>query len=175
MVNTESKKIFINEEKIGQQNLLTITGKIEIEKSKKGNYFIKELIYVSFHYSYNSNEAETMQFKGVDMFNLIAALEEIYITGSSEFKKFTDSNKSKNSDENKKKFISLNQENDMIYINLNLSNSNEKFKPLMNISFKKYEVKGVIKTLECFMNEYKQAFYKAQRSYEKINRERKED
>jgi hypothetical protein len=44
-----------------------------------------------------------------------------------------------------------------------------KFKVISRVVFEKYEIKGVIKTLESFMSEYKTYYYKCQRAYDKAN------
>ena len=176
MENSETLKIFINEEIFGQKNLLTITGKIEISESKKGNYFAKELIYLSFTETYNTNATTTMQLKGIDIYNLANALEETIMYNSSPYKKFTDSSKSKNIESNERKFIAVNKDGGKIFINLNIAEEiNDKFKTILNVAFEQYEVKGIIKTLDAFMQEYKTNFYKTQRYYEKVNKKKKND
>lgn len=171
----EKLKIFVNEETFGQRNLMTITGKIEVSLSSQNNYFATELIYLSFTDTYDTNSTQTMQLKGIDVYNLIAGLEEIIINKSSSFKKFTDSSKSKNTEQNIKKALMINTDKEKIFINLNVSSAttNNAYKNLCHVTFENYEVKGVIKTLEAFMYEYKQNFYKTQRAYEKLNKKNK--
>lgn len=176
MENSETLKIFINEEIFGLKNLLTITGKIEISESKKGNYFAKELIYLSFTESYNTNSTTTMQLKGIDVYNLANALEETLMYNSSQYKKFTDSSKSKNIKSNERKFIAVNKDGEKIFINLNIAEEKiEKFKTILYVAFERYEVKGIIRTLDAFMQEYKTNLYKTQRFYEKLNKKKKRD
>ncbi len=176
MENSETLKIFINEEIFGLKNLLTITGKVEISTSSKGNYFARELIYLSFTESYNTNSTTTMQLKGIDIYNLMNALEETLMYNSSPYKKFTDSSKSKNIKSNERKYIAVNKDAEKIFINLNIAEEkNDKFKTILYVSFEKFEVKGVIKTLDAFMQEFKTNFYKIQRSYEKINKKIKQE
>lgn len=170
-------KIFVNEEIFGQRNLLTVTGKIEISLSKKENYFATELIYLSFTDTYNTNSTITMQLKGIDVYNLIGGLEDVLLNNKSDFKKFTDSNKSKNSDAAQRKFLVIKVDGTKVFINLNISDNttSNNFKPISNVSFEYFEIKGVIKTLEAFMIEYKSVFYKTQRAYEKLNKKKIED
>ena len=172
MESKETLKVFVNEESFGQKNLLTITGKVEIAESTKGNYYAKELIYLSFTNVFNTNSTITMQLKGIDIYNLMSALEETTINKSSKYKKFTDSSKSNNSEKNTRKFIAVkyDTETEKIFINLNIQESNDNYKTTSFVVFETYEVKGVIKTLEMFMIEYKNFFYKTQRAYEKVNK-----
>lgn len=174
MENSATKKIFINEEMFGQVNSITITGKIEIATSKQGNYFVSELIFLSFTNAYDTSSTVNMKIKGFDVYNLSAALTKILEKGSSDYKKFTDSSKSKNTYNNNKKFISLKldeKDNSKVFINLvsNSEDNSNKYNVISNVSFEKYEVPGIIKTLDTFMSNYKQYFYKCQRAYEKLN------
>ncbi|WP_418181267.1 hypothetical protein ACNSOL_12225 (plasmid) [Aliarcobacter lanthieri] len=167
-----TKKIFINEEIFGQKNLLTITGKIEISISRASNYIVSELIFISFTNVYDTSSTVTMKLKGIDIYNLSSAIGEIIRTGKSEYKKFTDSSKSKESEANNKKFISLAIDKDgKLNINLVMDESTvpNSFKIISRVQFEKYESEGIIKTLESFMNEYKKYYYKCQRAYEKQN------
>lgn len=175
MENSETLKIFVNEESFGQRNLITITGKIEISNSSKGNYFAKELIYISFTNLYETNSTVTMQLRGIDIFNMMYALEETLEKQHSDFKKFTDSSKSKNINSNARKFIATkyDKEKKKIFLNLNMQENNETFKTISFVVFEPFEIKGVVKSLELFMNEYKTFFYKTQRAYEKFNVEKK--
>lgn len=172
MESKETLKVFVNEESFGQKNLLTITGKVEIAESTKGNYYVKELIYLSFTNAFNTNSTITMQLKGIDIYNLMNALEETTINKSSKYKKFTDSSKSNNSEKNTRKFIAVkyDTETEKIFINLNIQESSNDYKTTSYVVFETFEVKGVIKTLEMFMIEYKNFFYKTQRAYEKVNK-----
>ncbi|MEV9477603.1 hypothetical protein ACOTVS_11955 [Aliarcobacter butzleri] len=165
------RKIFVNEESFGQKNLLTITGKIEVEFSKASNYVVNELIFISFTNVYDISSTVTMKVNGIDIYNLSSALLELLQTGKSDYKKFTDSSKSKDSDTKNKKFISLVIDNTgKININFVMNEeTQENFKIISRVVFEKYEVKGVIKTLESFMSEYKTYYYKCQRAYEKEN------
>lgn len=174
-MENEKLKIFVNEEIFGQRNLLTITGKIEINISKQDNYFATELFYLTFTDTYNTSSSITMQLKGIDVYNLIGAFEDILQKQNSDFKKFTDSNKSKNSESEQKKFLNVKIEDAKVFVNLNISDSttNQKFKKICYVSFELYEIKGVIKTLESLMQEYKSMFYKTQRAYEKLNKNKK--
>lgn len=171
----EKVQIFVNEETFGQRNLMTITGRIEVSLSNQNNYFATELIYLSFTDTYDTNSTQTMQLKGMDVYNLMCGLEEVLIKKSSSFRKFTDSSKSKNTEQNIRKALMINCEKEKVYINLNVSSAatNNAFKPLCSVAFEIYEVNGVVKTLEAFMNEYKQNFYKTQRAYEKMNKKNK--
>lgn len=169
------KKIFVNEETFGQKNLLTITGKIEVTISKTGNYVVNELIFISFTNVYDISGTVTMKVSGIDIYNLSSALLEFLQTGKSDYKKFTDSSKSKDSDASNKKFISLGLDESK-KININFVMDEEvpnKFKVISKVIFEKYELKGVIKTLESFMSEYKTYYYKCQRAYEKENEKKK--
>ncbi|MFX4155167.1 hypothetical protein ACOTWR_06045 [Aliarcobacter butzleri] len=165
------RKIFVNEETFGQRNLLTITGKIEVDISKAGNYIVNELIFISFTNVYDTSSTVTMKVNGIDIYNLSSALLELIQTGKSDYRKFTDSSKSKESDSKNKKFLSLAfDEQGKANINFVMDeNIPNKFKVISRVVFEKYELKGVIKTLECFMSEYKTYYYKCQRAYEKEN------
>lgn len=166
-----TKKIFINEESFGQRNLLTITGKLEVSISKAGNYIVNELIFVSFTNVYDTSSTVTMKVNGIDIYNLSSALLELIQTGKSEYRKFTDSSKSKDNDTKNKKFLSLAfDEQGKVNINFVMDEDiPNKFKVISRVMFEKYEIKGVIKTLESFMSEYKSFYYKCQRAYEKEN------
>ena len=171
-MNRANKKIiFVNEETFGQKNLLTITGKLEISLSKASNYIVNELIFISFTNVYDTSGTVTMKVNGIDIYNLSSALLEILQTGKSDYRKFTDSSKSKDSDASNKKFISLGiDEANKININFVMDeNTPNKFKVISRVVFEKYEIKGVIKTLESFMIEYKTYYYKCQRAYDKAN------
>ena len=169
-------KIFVNEETFGQRNLMTITGKIEVALSSNQNYFTKELIYLSFTDTYNTSTTQTMQLRGIDVYNLIGGLQEVLKNKVSDFKKFTDSSKSKNTEQDLRKCLMIKADQNKIFINLNISNAstNNTFKPLCHVVFESYEITGVIRTLESFMLEYKQLFYKTQRAYEKMNKKNTE-
>ena len=172
------RKIFINEESFGQRNLLTITGKLEIEASKSGNFIINELIFISFTNVYDTTSTVTMKVSGIDIYNLSSALLELIQTGQTSYRKFTDSSKSKDSNSNNKKFISLKKdENDKVFINfvMNDEKNANNFKIISSVQFEKYEIKGVIKTLEVFMSEFKSYYYKCQRAYNKINEKNKKE
>ena len=166
------RKIFVNEETFGQRNLLTITGKIEIDISKAGNYIVNELIFISFTNVYDTSSTVTMKVNGTDIYNLSSALLELLQIGKSDYRKFTDSSKSKDSDTKNKKFLSL-AFDEQGKANINFVMDEEaapnKFKVISRVVFEKYELKGVIKTLESFMSEYKTYYYKCQRAYEKEN------
>lgn len=169
-------KIFINEEFIGQKNLLTITGKVSVNISNNSNFYVKELIFLTFSNAYNNINSHTMQLKSFDIYNLIHELSVLYKTKKSDYIKFTDSSKSNNTEGDEKKFLSLRFEpnNKKYFINLNI-NMNKVFKPVAEINFEEYEVNGVIKILEAFISEYKTSYYKLQRAYEKINNKRKKE
>jgi hypothetical protein len=66
-----------------------------------------ELIFISFTNVYDTSGTVTMKVNGIDIYNLSSALLEILQTGKSDYRKFTDSSKSKDSDASNKKFISL--------------------------------------------------------------------
>ena len=169
------RKIFVNEETFGQRNLLTITGKIEIDISKAGNYIVNELIFVSFTNVYDTSSTVTMKVSGIDIYNLSSALLELLQTNKSDYRKFTDSSKSKDSDTKNKKFLSLaldEQGKANINFVMDEESAPNKFKVISRVVFEKYELKGVIKTLESFMSEYKTYYYKCQRAYENENKKK---
>lgn len=176
MKNSSSRKIFVNEETFGQRNLLTITGKLEVEISKAGNYIVDELIFISFTNVYDTSSTVTMKVNGIDIYNLSSALFELLQTGKTDYRKFTDSSKSKESESKNKKFISLAfDEQGKANINFVMDEDvPNKFKVISRVIFEKYEIKGVIKTLESFMSEFKTYYYKCQRAYEKANAKNKE-
>lgn len=171
------RNIFINEESFGQRNLLTVTGRLEVEASKAGNYITSELFFISFVNAYDRSSTVTMRVKGIDIYNLSSALLEVLQTGQSEYRKFTDSSKSKESSSSSKKFISLkSDESNRVYINLVMdSKANEGYKIVSSVQFERYEVKGVIKTLEALMSDFKQSYYRCQRAYNKINEKNKKE
>lgn len=170
------RKIFVNEETFGQRNLLTITGKIEVDISRAGNYIVNEVIFISFTNVYDTSSTVTMKVNGIDIYNLSSALLELLQTGKTDYRKFTDSSKSKENESKNKKFISLAfDEQGKANVNFVMDEDiPNKFKVISRVVFEKYELKGVIKTLECFMSEYKTYYYKCQRAYEKANQKNKE-
>jgi len=161
-------KIFINEEILGQVNYLTITGKLEVAMSKQSNYFVSELIFFSLTEQFNTSSTITMQMKVIDIYNIMYALDEVYRKGVSNYKKFTDSSKSKNSSASNVKYLSIKKDNNKIYLNINIKESNNE-KNLMSVHFEEYEIRSIIKTLDIFTKSIKDALYKTQRYYQKIN------
>ena len=171
---SDSKKIFINEEIIGHINFMTITGKIEVAVSSQNNFYVKDLIFISFTEHFKVSNTETMQLKLLDLLNMMYALEDLSKTGLNSWKKFTDSSKSSKSDAKKIKYLNAKEHENKIYINLNINEGNSE-KTLMKVFFEKYELRGIIKTLEMFTLEYKTNFYKAQRAYNTLNEKRKSE
>lgn len=171
MTSGDTKKIFINEEVIGQLNYITITGKLEVSITAQDNYFVKELIFLSFTEQFKTADTITMQIRVFDVFNLMSALEEVYRTGVSNWKKFTDSNKSKNSTNLKVKFLNIKESEGKVYLNMNIKDESSE-KALMKVYFEKYEIKSIIKTLDIFAKEVKEKLYKAQRAYYKLNQKK---
>jgi len=170
MDNSQQKKhIFINEEKIGNRNSITISGKIEVLVSSKNRLFCKELIYFTLIEDYNIDESFTMFLRGFDIYNIIAALEDIKTNSSTKYRKYTDSGKSKNSINSLNKYLNFNIENEVFHININSKDNNNNERKHIGVKFDLFEINGIIEVLKSFMNEYKNAFYKTQRYYEKIN------
>lgn len=169
----ENKHVFICEETIGQLNFITLTGKVEITTTQKGNFLVKELIYFSMTEKFDTSNTVTMYFKTSDLLNLMYALDEVYRTGNSDFKKFTDSSKSNNTNTNNTKFVNVRvDDKGKFYINLNIVDNN-KPKEFKKVSFERYEIRAAIKTIDMFCKEYKENLYKAQRHYTKLNDENK--
>lgn len=155
-----SKKYLVAKKHIERKDLFVISSFIEAEETNAGNYIVKDLVYLEFYRGYDINSRVSMAINSLKLRNIYYALKELYKTGKTNYKEFTDSSLSqKNTSESEKKMVTFKLEKEQYYINLN--------KDGYRVVFDAYSLLSFIDMIELIANTTDEVLYKYQRAFEK--------
>lgn len=161
------KNHFIARKEIQLINLFAITSNIEVKPSSQSPYPVcKDVIYFEFFEKYDYNSKIPLMMNAFELRKLIYACKELFKTGESDYKKYSDPGLANNYDEKGKKSLSLSsscsEKNGYTYF-LNLSQADENRKFIMN----KYELLAFCDTLKKTAEDLESTLHHYQRTYQK--------
>lgn len=160
------KKIKVANKIFSFQSLFIINTFIEIESSTTSKYPIcKDIVFFEFYKGYDRAESKiTMSLDSFELRKLSYACKELYKTGKSDYKNFTDPQLSNNTSSSGKKEITIACKDNVYFLNLTQRNNNDGERKIV---FDKYGILSFCDELDLIANETESMLYKCQRMMEK--------